>query len=128
MTGIRRRLFRASLFVLAAGLTQTAVAQAQSRTDTPAQVQRVRIESSGLAERRSSRAAPPRMPAAGTLPSSAHVLAKGPSVSTQDSTVRHYTSEESAALGAAADRRAVEQQRLWDRHLKQISGSICDGC
>ena len=66
--------------------------------------------------------------AAGALLTSAQVLAKDAAVSSQARTARHYTAEESAALGAAADRRAVEQQRLWDRRLKQISGSICDGC
>jgi hypothetical protein len=50
----------------------------------------------------------------------------GPSV--QNSTLRRYTAEETAALGAAADRRALAQQRKWDRRLQQISGSICDSC
>ncbi len=39
-----------------------------------------------------------------------------------------YTAEESAALGAAAQRRAEAQQRKWDQRLNKISGSICEGC
>jgi hypothetical protein len=39
-----------------------------------------------------------------------------------------YTAEESAALGAAAQRRAEARQKEWDRRLNQISGSICTGC
>lgn len=41
---------------------------------------------------------------------------------------RQYTAEESEALAAAADRRALAQQRKWDRRLNEISGSICNGC
>ena len=46
----------------------------------------------------------------------------------RDAPSRRYTAEESAALGAMADRRAQAQQRKWDRRLNLISGSICDGC
>ena len=92
------------------------------------QEQRVKIGNLRLAESPLPTAALPRKPAAGELPASGLVLEIGPPVSKQVPTVRHYTSAETAALGAAADRRAVEQQRLWDRRLKQISGSICDGC
>jgi hypothetical protein len=66
--------------------------------------------------------------AAGALLNSGLVLAKEAAVSTPPRPERQYTAEESVALGAAADRRAEAQQRRWDRRLKQISGSICDGC
>jgi hypothetical protein len=48
--------------------------------------------------------------------------------SVQNPASRRYTAVETAALGAAADRRALAQQRKWDRRLQEISGSICDGC
>jgi hypothetical protein len=56
------------------------------------------------------------------------VSGKEAAASLQNASSRNYTAEESAALGAAADRRAQAQQRKWDRRLNEISGSICDGC
>jgi hypothetical protein len=55
------------------------------------------------------------------------VSGKDPDPSVQNPS-RRYTAEESVALGAAADRRALAQQRKWDRRLQEISGSICDSC
>jgi hypothetical protein len=127
MTGIRRRFNRVSLFVVAAGMCQTAVTHAESTIDAPTQ-QRIEIEYHRLDGHRSPPVAPLHTLAARALLTSAQVLTKGAAVSGRPPARRHYTAEESAALGAAADRRALERQRLWDRRLKQISGSICNGC
>ena len=64
----------------------------------------------------------------GGLVASGPVSGKEAAGSLQNTPSRNYTAEESAALGAAADRRAQAQQRKWDRRLNKISGSICDGC
>jgi hypothetical protein len=64
----------------------------------------------------------------GGLVASGPVSGKEAAASLQNASSRNYTAEESAALGAAADRRAQAQQRKWDRRLNKISGSICDGC
>ena len=66
-----------------------------------------------------------------TLTASSAVLAKEPSDTSavaQSPPARRYTAEESAALGAAAQRRAEAQQRGWERRLEKISASICHGC
>jgi hypothetical protein len=65
------------------------------------------------------------------LTASPAVLAKEPSdtsAAAQSPPARRYTAEESAALGAAAQRRAEAQQRGWERRLEKISASICNGC
>ena len=64
----------------------------------------------------------------GGLVASGPVSGKKAAASLQNALSRNYTAEESAALGAAPDRRAQAQQRKWDRRLNKISGSICDGC
>ena len=66
--------------------------------------------------------------AIGTLMAPGPVSGKDADPSVQNPAARRYTAEETAALGAAADRRALAQQRKWDRRLQEISGSICDGC
>jgi hypothetical protein len=55
-------------------------------------------------------------------------LGKDAERQTNSQTTRDYTTEESSALGAAADRRAKAQQQQWDKRLNAISGSICRGC
>jgi hypothetical protein len=41
---------------------------------------------------------------------------------------RVYSTEESQKLGDEARRIATARQKAWDRKMKAVSGSICDGC
>jgi predicted outer membrane protein len=39
-----------------------------------------------------------------------------------------YSDAESAAAGAAIQRRNEARQKLWDRQMQSLSRSICTGC
>ena len=54
--------------------------------------------------------------------------AKPPSAPAGAAERRAYTTEESKKLGDEAQRVAETQQRIWDRKMKDVSGSICRGC
>jgi hypothetical protein len=82
MISIKGRAVRASLFVLAAGLTPIPVAHAQSSGGAITGEQRVRIENHVLAESRPSVAAPPdfRAVAGETLPPGIELFWMSPAV------------------------------------------------
>ena len=63
-----------------------------------------------------------------TLMASMVAEAKPPSAPAGAAERRAYTTEESKKLGDEAQRVAETQQRIWDRKMKDVSGSICRGC
>ena len=63
-----------------------------------------------------------------TLMASMVAEAKPPSAPAGAAERRTYTTEESKKLGDEAQRVAETQQRIWDRRMKDVSGSICRGC
>jgi hypothetical protein len=54
--------------------------------------------------------------------------AKPPSTPAGAAERRTYTTEESKKLGDEAQDLAEARQRIWDRKMKAVSGSICRGC
>ena len=63
-----------------------------------------------------------------TLMASMVAEAKPPSAPAGAAERRAYTTEESKKLGDEAQDLAEARQRIWDRKMKDVSGSICRGC